>query len=120
MSDRPLEYYSLPYLWKRIEALEARLEVGVGGVDGIAARDETIKLLDQRIEELEAERDDILQWELGRIYMEKKVLQAKLKRVERLPDKWRPTGIGYLGEYENALVKCANELEAALQGQKDA
>jgi len=26
MSERPLEEYSLPYLWKRIEQLEAKLD----------------------------------------------------------------------------------------------
>jgi molybdopterin converting factor small subunit len=82
MNDRPLEEYSLPYLWQRIVELETQLDAAnvestegteiVGelrqcitelkerlewredGHDGIYCRDETIKLLEDRITELKS------------------------------------------------------------------
>lgn len=40
-----------------IERLHARLEVAPHGIDGITARDETIRMLEEARDELRAERD---------------------------------------------------------------
>ena len=59
----------------RIEQLEARLEISTDhDVDGIEARDETIKLLDDRIEQLEAE---ITGHKLGESFLKDRIAELK-------------------------------------------
>jgi len=91
----------------RNSELEARLEISPDhDVDGIEARDETIKLLDDRIAELEAELT--IKLLKDRIEELEARLEFKQKNTDALIARWEP----YIKQLEEENQRLNDELEA--------
>jgi len=92
----------------RNSELEARLEISPDhDVDGIEARDETIKLLDDRIAELEAELT--IKLLKDRIEELEARLEFKQKNTDALIARWEP----YIEQLEDEIKKANNEFGSA-------